>query len=126
MDGCSSIQLYHYYYYYYYFQVKSLPPPYKSKCANKKIFGTSAYSKPLCIEECRTLKCKVITLIFCHNLIFCHISSAIFVRAFQHLLNLGTVHYLHPGLVLKRYGLGNQVFDLLIGWVKKIKAVYQL
>jgi hypothetical protein len=72
------------------------------------------------------LKCKVITLIFCHNLIFCHISSAIFVRAFQHLLNLGTVHYLHPGLVLKRYGLGNQVFDLLIGWVKKIKAVYQL
>jgi hypothetical protein len=52
MDGCNSIQLYHYYYYY--FQVKSLPPPYKSKCANKKIFGTSAYSKPLCIEECRT------------------------------------------------------------------------
>ena len=24
---------------------------------------------------------------------------------------LGTVHYLYPGLVPKRYGLGNQGFD---------------
>ena len=39
---------------YNYFQVRSLPPPYKSKCKNKKIFGTSVYSKPLCFEECRT------------------------------------------------------------------------
>jgi hypothetical protein len=39
---------------------------------------------------------------------------------------LGTVHYLYPGLVPKRYGLGNQVFDQLMGWVKQFMATCQL
>jgi hypothetical protein len=41
-----------------------------------------------------------------------YIQKILFVGTFlNRKTNLGTVHYLYPKLVPKRYGLGNQVFD---------------
>ena len=41
-----------------------------------------------------------------------YIQKFLFVGTFlNRKTNLGTVHYLYPKLVPKRYGLGNQVFD---------------